>query len=132
MISRIAFRSLLFAVFAIPLSAHHSVVATYDSSKVMTLTGKVTEVIWRNPHTRLSMSVTEADGKVVTWKIEMGGSAILSKPGFRKEDIFSSSITLQVWPARDGSPTAAGRLLTLPDGRQFDVHDSFADNFPTK
>jgi hypothetical protein len=62
----------------------------------------------------------------------MGGSAIVFKPGFRKEDIFSSPITLQAWPARDGSPAAAGRLLTLPDGRQFDVHDSFADNFQTK
>jgi hypothetical protein len=132
MISRFAFLTLLFAVFAISLAAHHSVAVTYDSSKVMTLTGKVTEVIWGNPHTRLSMSVTGADGKVVTWKIEMGGSAIVFKPGFRKEDLFSSSITLQAWPARDGSQTAAARLLTLPDGRQFDVHDTFADNFQTK
>jgi hypothetical protein len=126
------FAALLLIIFAVPLSANHSVVATYDSAKAMTLTGKVTEVIWGNPHTRLSVSVTGADGKVVPWKIEMGGPAILFKPGFRKEDIFSSSITLRVWPARDGSSTAAGRLLTLPDGRQFDVHDTFADNFPTK
>jgi hypothetical protein len=126
------FTALLLMLSTFPLAAHHSVVATYDSSKVMTLTGKVTEVIWRNPHTSLSMSVTGAEGKVVMWKIEMGGSAVLFKPGFRKEDIFSSSITLQVWPARDGSPTAAGRLLTLPDGRQFDVHDTFAENVPTK
>jgi hypothetical protein len=126
------FAALLVILFAVPIAAHHSIIATYDSSKVMTLTGKVTEVIWRNPHTSLSMSVTGAEGKVVMWKIEMGGSAVLFKPGFRKEDIFSNSITLQVWPARDGSPTAAGRLLTLPDGRQFDVHDTFAENVPTK
>jgi hypothetical protein len=61
-----------------------------------------------------------------------GGAAILLKPGFRKEEIFSTPITLQVWPSRDGSFIAAARLLTLPDGRQFDVHDTFADNFQTK
>jgi hypothetical protein len=132
MISRFAFLTLLFPVFAIPLAAHHSIAATYDSSKVMTLTGKVTEVAWRNPHTLLSIDVTGADGKVVTWKIEMGRPTNLLNSGFRKEDIFSVPIAFQVWPARDGSPTAAGRLLTLPDGRQFDVHDTFAENLQSK
>jgi len=98
----------------------------------MTITGNVTEVTWRNPHTLLSMDVTETDGKNTTWKIEMGGPANLLKSGFRKEDIFSRPITLQVWPARDGSPTAAARIITLPNGRQFDVHDTFTDNFQTK
>ena len=126
------FVALLLILSATPLAAHHSVAATYDSSKVMTLAGKVTEVIWGNPHTRLSMSVTGADGNVVTWKIEMGRPANLLKSGFRKEDIFSSSVTLQAWPARDGSLMAAGRLLTLPDGKQFDVHDTFEENLQTK
>ena len=115
-----------------PISAHHSVVATYDSNKAMIITGKVTEVTWRNPHTLLSMEVIGTDGKIITWKIEMGGQDILFNPGFRKDEIFSRSITLQAWPARDGSQTAAGRLLTLPDGRQFDVHNTFAENLQTK
>jgi hypothetical protein len=123
---------LLFTVSATPLAAHHSVAATYDSSRVMTITGTVTEVRWLNPHTWLSMDVKGADGKIVTWKVEMGGPSNLLKTGFRKEDIFSSSVIMQVWPARDGSLIAAGRVLTLPDGKQFDVHDTFAENPQTK
>jgi hypothetical protein len=113
-------------------NAHHSIVASYDSTKVMTITGHVTEVTWRNPHTLLTIDVTGTDGKVVTWKIEMGRPASLLQSGFKKEDIFLGSVTVQVWPARDGTMSAAGRLLTLPDGRQFDVHDAFADNFEKK
>ena len=122
----------LLTISAIPLFAHHSVAAMYDSAKVMTITGKVTEVFWRNPHTSLSISVTGPDGKLLTWRIEMGSAATLFKLGFQREDLFSGPITLQIWPARDGSPMATARLLTLPDGRQFDVRDRFADNFPKK
>ena len=122
----------LVAISAVPLSAHHSVAASYDSSKPMTITGKVTEVRWGNPHTLVSLNVIGPDGKTATWKIEMGGPATVFKPGFQKDEIFSKSITLLVWPARDGSMSAAARLLTLPDGRQFDVHDTFAENLGKK
>ncbi|HET9129448.1 MAG TPA: DUF6152 family protein [Terriglobia bacterium] len=122
----------LFSVPQSPLAAHHSVAATYDSSKAMIITGKVTQMRWGNPHSLLSLDVAGADGKPVNWKIEMGGSAIVFKPGFGKEELLSGPITLLVWPARDGSQTAAARQLTLPDGRQFDIHDTFADNFEKK
>jgi Family of unknown function (DUF6152) len=124
--------ALLLAMSPAPFAAHHSIVATYDATKPITITGKVTEMRWGNPHSVLSMDVIAPDGKVVTWKIEMGGPANLLKSGFRKEEIFSTPITLQAWPARDGSLMAAGRLLTLPDGRQFDVHDTFAENLQMK
>ena len=116
----------------IPLTAHHSIAASYDASKAMTLTGKVREVRWGNPHTLLSIDVTGSDGKFVIWKIEMGGPAVVFKPGFQKEEIFSGPISLQVWPARDGSKKAAARLLTFSDGRQFDVHDTFAEDLGKK
>jgi hypothetical protein len=132
MTTRIAILVLILLSVVSPLAAHHSIAGTYDSTKAMTIRGHVTEVAWRNPHTLLSIDVTGSDGKIATWKIEMGRPANLINSGFRKEDIFSTPITLQVWPARDGSTTAAGRLLTLPDGRQFDVHDTFADNFEKK
>ena len=119
---------LLLTVLPTSLVAHHSIAATYDSSKAMTITGTVTELRWQNPHTWLSLDVKGADGKVNIWKIEMGGPARFAQNGLRKDSIsISSAVTIQVWPARDGSLMAAGRLLTLPDGRQFDVHDRFGE-----
>jgi hypothetical protein len=110
------------------LAAHHSIAGTYDSSKAMNITGTVTELRWQNPHTWLSLDVKGADGKIITWKIEMGGPANFAQTGLRKDSIsISSSVTIQAWPARDGSLMAAGRLLTLPDGKQFDVHDRFGE-----
>ena len=38
--------------------------------------------------------------------------------------------SLEIWPARDGSNTAAGRMLTTPDGHSFDVHDRFGEMLP--
>jgi len=120
----------LSAVFAAtPLFAHHSIAAEYDSSKPVTMTGTVIKVEWVNPHSWLYVVVTQADGKMVTWKVEMAGTSRLVTIGFRKDTIaLSSSVTVQAWPARDGSPHASGRILTLLDGTQFDVHDTFPQN----
>lgn len=43
---------------AAPLYAHHNGNAKYDSSKPITLKGKVTKVEWMNPHTHQSSSAT--------------------------------------------------------------------------
>jgi len=118
---------------ATPLVAHHSVAKTYDSSKPITMSGTVKEVRWLNPHASMIIEVKGTDGKVSTWEVEMAAPNTLFRTGFRKETAaLSSLVTMQVWPARDGSRTATGLLLTLADGKQFDIHDSFGDFLPRK
>ena len=34
----------------VPVAAHHSFAAEFDSSKPVTLTGKLTKMEWTNPH----------------------------------------------------------------------------------
>ena len=36
----------------------------------MTLTGVVTKIDWRNPHTHLYLDVKDGQGKVVNWTLE--------------------------------------------------------------
>ena len=125
--------TLVVACLSAPLLAHHSVAAEYDSSKPVTITGAVTEARLLNPHGWLSVDVKGTDGKTVTWQVEMAGTNRLLTIGFRKDTIaVPSSVTIQAWPARDGSMHATGRIPTLADGKQFDVHDAFGENLQTK
>src|SRR5204862_255860 len=57
------------------VQAHHSLSATYDGNKPITLRGTIVKMGWQNPHAHLYVDVKNADGKVVTWEVESGRAA---------------------------------------------------------
>ena len=48
----------------------------------MTLKGVVTKVEWTNPHARFYINVTDADGKVVNWNLELASPNYLKRAGW--------------------------------------------------
>src|SRR4030095_11852054 len=70
---------------AIPVFAHHSFSAEFDSTKVVTLTGTVTKVEWANPHARIYLDVKDDKGMIVNWDFEMGSPNGLMRLGWRRE-----------------------------------------------
>ena len=81
------------------LLAHHSFSATYDTSKTMSIEGKVVQFLLRNPHSFLHVAVTR-DGKEQVWNVEWAAAGQLSgtiagsiKPG--------DPVTVTGNPARD-------------------------------
>ena len=57
---------------ALPISAHHS--WPVDMSKLVTVKGTVTEVMWENPHPMFTLEVRTSDAKTEKWTV--GGPAI--------------------------------------------------------
>jgi len=105
-------------VSALPVIAHHSFAATYDGSKSIRLTGKLTKIEWTNPHSYIYLDVTDENGKVVNWACEGAAPGALSRRGFQKGDIkFGDTIIIDGYRARDGSNLMDARRVILPDGR---------------
>ena len=120
----------VFILIAAPLLAHHSIAVGFDATKATTIQGVITKVELVNPHVWVTLETKDANGSISSWHIEIASPNSLNRDGIRK-DIFelAKPCSMEIWPARDGSKTASGRMLTFADGRRFDVHDKFSDAF---
>ena len=106
--------------WAVPTAAHHSFAAEFDEKLPVTLTGKLTQLDWLNPHGWLHIDVTAPDGKVVNWAIEAGAPNALVRRGLRKTDFpIGSEVIVQGYRAKNATPTASGTTVTFGDGRNF-------------
>jgi hypothetical protein len=72
---------------ALPLRAHHSAAAAFDSTKPVTVSGQITEVRLENPHTWFFLDVTDASGKVANWGFEGTTPTALIRSGFKRDSL---------------------------------------------
>jgi len=96
---------------------HHSG-AMFDRTKVVKITGVVTEFHWENPHSSFKVDVAGDDGKVETWAIEMNGPNNLVHEGWKRTSIKpGDKVSVVVNPLRDGRPGGWYVGITLANGK---------------
>ena len=121
MTSRAKLFLLVFAVLMVAQAwAHHNMTAVFDFNDRVTVTGTLTAIDWRNPHTYFTVQVKGAGGAIESWQIEGPSPSFfrirdVGKPDF--EDSVGKSVTVEVSRARDHSTSGLLRVLTLPDGK---------------
>jgi len=104
-------------VVAAPVLAHHSFAGEYDSTKPITLSGKVTKVEWTNPHARFYLDVKGDDGATTNWNLELASPNVLKRQGWSSTSLKEGDVvTVEGSLARSGAKMANARLVTLADG----------------
>jgi len=100
-----------------PAYAHHGA-AAYDSSKIVTVFGTVTEYNFVNPHVRISLDVKNASGEIEKWEGELTSPNHLARTGWTKSTIkVGDQVTLAGIPAKSGSFTLVIRKV-LKNGEE--------------
>ena len=67
--------------------AHHSYAATYDTTKEIKVEGKLVQFELRNPHTFVTVTSKNENGKVERWSVEWAGSSQLANSGVKQETL---------------------------------------------
>ena len=114
----------------LPLLAHHSFTAEFDSSKTVTLKGVVSKVDWINPHIFVYLDVKDDTGKTTTWALQSLPPLFFRGSGLTKDVLLSNKqeVTVTANPAKDGTQ-AYGFMtkLSYPDGHVFSMSAQDAD-----
>jgi len=101
-------------------AAHHSFAAVFDGEKPVTMTGKVTDVEWTNPHFHFSLDVKDATGAVTKWRFEGYPPNMLVRQGWRRDETLTpgATVTVEGWASRDDATLGAVRWVTFADGKK--------------
>ena len=114
----VSFFALLALVLAQPILAHHSFAVFFDDTWTVTITGTVAEFRFLNPHGVIRLDVVDKAGVKQVWKAETNSPSILERRGWTKDSVKAGQvITIDGWPARDGSNYLRMRSAKHADGK---------------
>ena len=104
---------------ASPAMSHHSH-AMFDHGREVTLTGTVTEFVFRNPHAFLYFDVTSDRGDVVNYWIEMSNLTNMIRRGVGQGTFKPGDrITVNFYPLKDGRPGGSYTTIVTADGKKY-------------
>lgn len=75
------------AAVALPVAAHHSFAAVYQSDQRIEVEGKVVQFLFRNPHSVLHVLAPDESGAMIRWAVEWQGATQLGANGVSGETL---------------------------------------------
>jgi hypothetical protein len=101
---QISFWMILGSLLVVPLWAHHSITAEFDTSKSFTVQGTLTKIEWVNPHAYVYLDSKDDKGVVTSYSFETGPPGNLRRAGvLRTMFVVGESVTIEAYAAKDGS-----------------------------
>jgi len=99
----------------VPVMAHHSFDAEYDSTKIATLSGVVTKVDWVNPHAYISFVIKDEAGTSKSFTMELGPPYALTRGGWKRDTVkIGDKITVEgAALSKDGSSRGGSMPTTM-------------------
>jgi hypothetical protein len=96
--------------------SHHSFSAEFDVGRPVNLAGTVKSFEWTNPHAWLHMEVTDNQGKVQLWAVELLGVNSLARNGMSAKTVKpGDKLTVIGYGARNGTNTANASSVNRTD-----------------
>jgi hypothetical protein len=96
---------------AVPALAHHAPARVYDQDKTVPVKGKVTEFIWKSPHSELVMNVTDGPYKGRSYAVELNGPSVMIRQGWTQRQFqYGDEVVIHVHPSKTGA--AIGECLS--------------------
>jgi len=117
---RLFLSSLVIVVLAMNVAAlaHHST-AAYQTKTTTVKSAVVKKFAWQNPHCILSFDAKDARGRVMTWSVETGSPSAMSRIGWNRNSVRpGDTITVELFPAKNGAPVGRLARITQADGRE--------------
>ena len=104
-----------------PLLAHHGEV-NYDTEKVVSVKGTVTDFHFVNPHCVVEFDVKDENGKIHKWQGEFSNPSQLSRQGWTAASLEAGDkFTITGNPAKNNAPAIHVARIRMPNGQEVKV-----------
>ena len=98
--------------------AHHAFAADYEEGNEGTISGVITEGVYKNPHARYYLEVTADDGTTELWDLETMNLMMLGRMGWKKDTIkVGDEVTVTGILGRNNTRRMSITTVALPSGR---------------
>jgi hypothetical protein len=122
----------VFFASVVTASAHHGF-GTFDLTKSVTYTGKLTRLEFINPHSWLYFETTDANGKVTKHRCEMRSAHTLRRSGW-KEELFpiGQQVTIEAAPDRADPQSCYLNTIRFANGTHMDRYGQYVSTGKNK